>query len=125
MSSDEFRWQSLFQRTGEPLFVLNRQRRLLFVNAAWEALTGRTGDEVHGRTCRRHKHAEPGSWEALANSLCPPEEVLAGQPERVRRLMPVAEAGRHWWDVDFFPLRDSNGVLGILGKITVVPAAQL
>jgi PAS domain S-box-containing protein len=125
MSSDEFRWQSLFQRAGEPLFLLNRQRRLLFVNAAWEALTGLAGDEARGRTCRRHRHAEPGSWEALANALYPPEEVLDGQPERARRLLPGAEAGRRWCDVDYFPLRDANGLLGILGKITVVPTERL
>jgi PAS domain S-box-containing protein len=122
MGSDESRWQSLFQRAGEPLFLLNRQRRLLFVNTAWEQLTGRSGAEVRGRTCRRHKHAEPGSWEALATALCPPAEVLQGQSERARRLVPQAEAGRRWWDVDFFPLRDAQGLLAILGKITVAPA---
>jgi PAS domain S-box-containing protein len=122
MGSDEFRWQSLFQRAGEPLFLLNRQRRLLFVNTAWEELTGRSAAEVRGRACRRHKHVEPGSWEAFANALCPPEEVLQGQPARARRLVPRADTGRRWWDVDFFPLRDAQGLLGVLGKITVVAA---
>ena len=30
----DFRWQALFQRAADPVFVLNRRRRLLFVNHA-------------------------------------------------------------------------------------------
>jgi DNA-binding NtrC family response regulator len=31
-------------------------------------------------------------------------------------------ASRRWWDVEFFPLMGEEGVLGVLGKITLVPA---
>ena len=35
-----FRWQALLERAGDAVFVLDRRRRLLFVNPAWERLTG-------------------------------------------------------------------------------------
>lgn len=116
-----FRWQAFFQRSSEPLFFLNRNRRLLFVNRAWEDLTGLTLGEVRGRACRRRAKPEPGSWEELARAQAPPPEVLAGQIARVRRQAAVGQ----WWDVEFFPLRDASGLLGILGKVSphVEPAS--
>src|SRR5437016_306570 len=52
-AADEFRWQGFFQRARDPLFVLNRRGRLLFVNHAWETLTGLSAVEVRG-LARRH-----------------------------------------------------------------------
>ena len=51
----EFRWQALFQRSRDALFVLNGRCRLLFVNAAWERLVGLSLAEVRGRYCRRQR----------------------------------------------------------------------
>lgn len=120
LEAGPFRWQVFFQRAQEPLFLLNRQRRLLFVNRAWEDLTGQLAVQVRGRLCKRRAHAEPGSWEALARALAPPPEVLSGKPARVRRLVARTDPGNRWWDIDFFPLRDAAGLLGVLGKITVM-----
>src|SRR5439155_48815 len=50
---ESFRWQLYFQKSTEPLFFLNRRRRLLFVNRAWESLTGLPLGEVRGQACRR------------------------------------------------------------------------
>jgi transcriptional regulator with PAS, ATPase and Fis domain len=119
MNDTLFRWRGFFQRSREPLFLLNRQRRLLFANRAWNQLTGLDAAEFRGRVCRRYKHPEPGSWEAVAAALAPPPEVLAGQVGKARRAF-VGRAARHWWEVDFFPWRDEQGLLGILGKVAVV-----
>ncbi|HMC64506.1 MAG TPA: sigma 54-interacting transcriptional regulator, partial [Gemmataceae bacterium] len=113
----DFRWQAFFQQAGDALFVLNRQRRILFVNRAWEQLTGLPAAEARLIVCTRRKIAK-----ALARALCPPPEVLEGNAGRVRRLVPGAEAARRWWDIDFFPLRDATGFLGVLGKVTAVTA---
>jgi PAS domain S-box-containing protein len=108
------RWPAVFQRAREALFLLNPQRRVLFVNAAWESLTGLPAAEARGRVCKRYPHAEPGSWEATARALAPPAEVLAGQAARLRRL----GGGQIWWQIDYFPLHDADGLLAILGKVT-------
>src|SRR5437773_4880785 len=96
----EFRWQALFQRSREPLFVLDRHRRLLFANGAWVTLAGLALPEVRGRACtRRRLPAPPTRWDEVARALAPPAPVLHGQPARLRRLV-----GGIAWDVDFFPL---------------------
>src|SRR5262249_27205401 len=119
----EFRWSAIFRRSAEPVFFLNRHRRLLFVNPAWERLTGLGHPEVRGPSCKRaNPAAPPNPWEeVLAHALCPPRDVLQGRPGHARRLIPRA-GGAHWWDVEFFPLCDEHGVLGYFGKIIPVAA---
>jgi transcriptional regulator with PAS, ATPase and Fis domain len=117
---DNFRWQVLFQRCTEALFLLNRQRRIRFVNQTWEALTAMSAAEAQRLVCKRHRDAVPGSPEALANALSPPPEALEGKPGRVRRRLTGVGTGPQWWDIEFFPLRDREGFLGLLGKITPV-----
>src|ERR1700687_2361000 len=76
-----FRWQALFHKTTEPLFLLNRQRRLLFVNRAWEALTGLTLVEVKGQVCRRRPRGILAERvEIILGAMAPPPEVDRGQP---------------------------------------------
>jgi hypothetical protein len=121
-----FRWQAFFRRSAEPVFVLDRHRRLLFVNDAWEALTGTPASEAHHLVCRRPRPAAPGDppQKALEHALTPPPEALAGAGAHVRRMLPRPGAAPRWWDVEFFPLRqqgEGGGVL-ILGRITPVPA---
>ncbi|HZT79446.1 MAG TPA: sigma 54-interacting transcriptional regulator [Gemmataceae bacterium] len=121
---DDFRWQSLFQHVREPLFVLDRLRRVRFVNRAWEELTGLSAAAVHGKTCTRRRAPDEGFPEELARVLCPPAEVLRGRPGQVRRWVEglPAGSGRRWWDVEFFPLRGEQGLACVLGRITCLPA---
>jgi hypothetical protein len=119
---DDFRWQALFQRSSEPLFVLNRARRIVFVNRAWEALTGLPLPAARGLVCKRRRNtAEADLPEAVGHVLAPPAEALAGTPVSVRRPAPTSSTvrafGRSSWDVAFFPLAAGAGLGGILGKI--------
>jgi transcriptional regulator with AAA-type ATPase domain len=133
--AQDFRWQGLFQRTAEPLFLLDRRRRLLFVNRAWEELTGVPAAEAHVLVCRRQRPAslDDSPEEILAHALTPPPEVLQGAVGRVRRLLPGLAGGAvgpalaaptRWWEVEFFPLRqeDRTGGFIILGRIRPVSA---
>ena len=110
-----FRWPALFQESARPAFVLNRNRRLRFVNAAWEALTGRAFADVAGRACARTGPTEP-----LFRALAPPPEAAAGPAVTVRRPAPPHDLGPPWWDVTFVPLRAADGTAGFLGLIDVV-----
>src|SRR3954470_1745626 len=93
-----FRWAALFQQCDDALFLLDRRRRVLFVNRAWEALAGLTLAEVRGLPCRRARPASPSdSWtEVLAHALSPTREVTAGQSARARRLLPSRSGPRCW-----------------------------
>src|SRR5262249_49482210 len=117
---NDFRWQGLFQRSIEPLFLLNRRRRILFVNKAWENLTRVSAVEARGLSCTRRTASADDPWDLIVRSLCcPPPETLSGKSARTRRLVPGAEMGQRWWSLEFFPLKDDAGLLCILGKITV------
>lgn len=124
---EQFRWQALFGRVDEPLFVLNRRRALLFVNQAWQRLTGLTAAEARQVVCRRHRPATASDTinEILAHMLCPPSEVLHCQSARVRRLLPAQGPVPCWWDIEFFPLCHQKRTLGILGRILAVPTATV
>ena len=122
-----FRWRAFFRRAAEALFVLGRRQRLLFVNAAWETLTGMSASDAALLVCRRPRPAGPddSAQAVVEHALTPPPEARRGAMTRVRRLLPGRDA-RRWWDVDFFPLRQAGkteGVL-ILGRITPVAVEE-
>ena len=118
----DFRWQSFFHRSTEPLFLLNRGRRILFVNAAWESLTGLSAGAGRGLVCTRRPIEAPTPLESLARVLCPPPEVLQGHSAQVRRILPGPGNARRYWDIEFLPLQGPKGLLGVLGKI--IPQLQ-
>jgi DNA-binding NtrC family response regulator len=118
--ANSFRWQSLVQQAGEPLFVLNRQRRILFVNSAWEKLTALPAARARGLACKRQRDVAAGSPEAVAQALAPPADALEGRPCRVRRLLVSGDPPRCCWcDIEFVSLHDARGRLRVLGKVLV------
>src|SRR5712664_2111657 len=121
---EDVRWPAYFQRSQEPLFLLNRRRRLVFVNRAWEKLTGLEARSVRGLVCKARPKDPGAAWQDLVQSaLAPPPETLGGKATHLRRLVPKADhPGPQWWDVHFFPLMSTDGLLAILGKIVVVPS---
>ena len=89
-SGEFLRWQAFFQRCDEPLFFLNRRRRVLFVNRAWEALTGLSAAEAHNLVCSRVKPANPGeppNLYLMDIATCGVEQEALSTPEHVRRLL--------------------------------------
>jgi hypothetical protein len=120
-AADDFRWQGFFQHCQEPVFLLNRRRTVLFVNRAWETLTGMPLEQARGLVCRRRRDPRPDSPEHLLHTLAPPPEALDGRTTSVRRLVFGGSAGPRWWDITFVPFLSEKGVLGILGRITPVP----
>lgn len=121
----DFHWPAFFQRSADALFVLNRHCRLVWVNAAWEELTGLSRSAARGLACRVRRTAPPEDALDLvvARALAPPPDVLTGRPLQVRRLVHLGEASHHW-DVEFFPICDAAGVLGILGKVIPLPTDE-
>lgn len=127
MNDQTFRWRA-FQRSADALFLLNRQGYVLFVNAAWEQLTGLSRADARTLWCRRTRPPTPPAarTDIIAYVLTPPAEVIsaAGAAGRERRLVPAGEdRPAVWWDIDFLPFRDANGFCGLFGRITPVPEA--
>src|SRR5262249_47756747 len=87
-----------------------------------EQLTGVSAAEARGLRCANLRPAEPGSIEEmLAHALAPSREVMQGRTSSTRRLLPGLDGGTHWWDVEFFPIRANDQLLGILGRISPLP----
>ena len=108
----------------EPSFLLGPQGRLVFVNAAWEALTGRPADEVLGQDPRDLVGSEDDG-EGLAG-LSVTSEALAGRPSAAVALIPAKSGGPSWKRVEFLPLHDASGSLaGIFGLIREQDASPL
>jgi PAS domain S-box-containing protein len=119
-TSDAFRWQSYFQRAVQPIFLLNRRRRVLFVNRAWEACTGLTLAEVRGRACRRRSASAAVEMdEAILSACAPPADAMEGRSCAARKRAP---GGAGWWQIEFQPLTGAQDLLGILGVIDVLAA---
>jgi transcriptional regulator with AAA-type ATPase domain len=117
-----FRWQALLQRSSDPIFLLNRRRRILFVNRPWEELTGLSAGEARGLICLRRTPAAGDPWDVIIRILCcPTQEVLDGTAGRVRRLVPRTGTGERWWNIDFLPLAGQGELLCILGRILRLP----
>src|SRR5437016_153661 len=109
------RWPTLFQDNARPLFVLNRARRLRFVNAGWAKLTGESVSDVPAKACQRNGPPEP-----LYRTLAPPSELATKTVAGVRRPAPPQKNGPPWWDITFLKLADADGSVGYLGVIDVV-----
>ena len=114
----------LWQRAREPIFWLDPALKLVWVNRAWEELTGYSSEAVVGLTCQAHGPARAGDLADLAASFRPPPESLAGQPAGGPSLIFHADGQRLWRRVEFWPFRDEHeDLIGLLG--TVRPADGL
>ncbi len=116
-AADDSHWQALSQNDRTAVFVLNRRRRLLVANRAWEELTGQPAAAARGLTCTRRASDHPLT--PLLRTLAPPAEVLHGQSARVQRPAPGAAAGPPWWEIEFTPLTLDGHLILILGRIDV------
>ena len=122
MKAPSSRWSEFVDKSTDPVFVLNASRRIVFVNAAWETLTGVKLDDVRGWVCKRRPgEATPGSPEAVLQALAPPDDALAGKTTRVRRRFLKTASILQWWDLEFLPFAEQDGIGGIIGKITLIP----
>ena len=75
-----FEPDQLWQQAREPIFWLDPALKLIWVNRAWEKLTGYPAESVVGLTCQAHGPTGAGDLADLAASFHPPPESLAGQP---------------------------------------------
>ncbi|QEH36028.1 Nitrogen assimilation regulatory protein [Aquisphaera giovannonii] len=113
-----FRPEQLWQQAREPMFWLDPALRIVWVNRAWEALTGQSAEAVIGRTCGAHGPDRGGDPIELAASLSPPPEALAGAPAGTTALVPIAGGEPTWRRLEFWPFRDQQGAtLGLLGQV--------
>lgn len=111
------RWQTLLQRSTDPLFLLNRQSRIVFVNRAWEQATGMAAADARGLRCRARGRDDTSAENKLEALCAPPAETLAGSSSRARRLWGKVQERACWWEVEFLPWVESDASVLILGRL--------
>jgi len=114
------------KETGQPLFVLNAQRRLVFFNRGCERLTGWMAADVLGQTCDYLSESNSHTTAALLSGLSPPPAILDGQSTLVPTRLPHREAAAQLWGIHFFPLtNEDRSVKAFLGVIVPYVADDL
>jgi PAS domain S-box-containing protein len=113
-----FKPDQLWQHAREPMFWLDQELRIAWVNRAWEALTGQTSESMLGQKCASHGPLQAGEPADLAASFAPPPEAVAGRPVGSTTLIFPSSGERLWRRVEYWPLDDQNGALiGLLGLV--------
>jgi DNA-binding NtrC family response regulator len=108
----------IWQRAREPIFWLDPALKLVWVNRAWEELTGYPTASVVGLICQVHAPTQAGDASDLAASFHPPPESLAGRPAGGPTLIFRADGERLWRRVEFWPFSDERGgLIGLLGIV--------
>jgi DNA-binding NtrC family response regulator len=92
--------------------------RLVWVNRAWEALTGYPAEKVLGVTCKAHSPSQAGNVADLVASFHPPPRAMAGQSARGPTLIIDAQGEKLWRELDFWPFHNGQGdLIGFLGRV--------
>ena len=115
----------LFNAAKQPIYVLDEDLTIIFLNRACQEWLGTAAEELLGRTCAYHSSPAVGTSEAVAAALCPPPASLLGEictatvarvaadgtsVERRARFLPIAAVGE-----------DALGILAILDATDRAP----
>ncbi len=104
----------LLAEIATPVYLLDEDRRITFLNQAAGTWLGVSPDELIGRQCRyQSAAAEPLS--AMADLLCPPPEVFHGQQTSGVICRTSLDGKIEQLPADFIPLfADADRLAGVL-----------
>lgn len=115
----------LLAKAASPMFLLDRERRVIAFNAGCERLTGWSATEVVGELCSYASVSDVAGAASVAASLCPPPEVLEGASLTAPAYVVRKDGQALPQLLSFFPLCDEKGrVQSVLGVIQPMPAPQ-
>ncbi len=83
----------LFAAIAEPVYFIDSQRRLAYVNQACAVLTGREAGELIGLECRYHSDPSVSGVDAQAALLAPPPEAFDAPVFRTELTWPAVGSG--------------------------------
>lgn len=119
----------ILSNAADGVFVMDRRKRYVFVNEAFERLTGSARSELLDRACAcneiiqcRDEHGRP-----LGGFLCPARSVFDGDTSQALQRMQISRRdGRTVWvETHYSPIRDPAGRIEfVLGMVRDVSESQ-
>ena len=123
-SRKKIRFEAAINAVESPVFLVDAQRKVVFLNDGCQALTGWALPEVVGKVCEFASSSDPASIDTLTGVLCPPQEVLDGEVRNVARYFVHRETGlTSARMVHFYPLGTSDQTDFVIGIVTTIPAS--
>lgn len=121
-SRKKIRFEAAINAVDSPVFLVDDQRRIVFLNEGCQTLTGWTLSEVVGSVCEFASTGDAASIDALTGSLCPPQETIDGAPRSVVRHFVHRESGQAVSRmVHFYPLDTDGQADFVIGLVTEIP----
>jgi DNA-binding NtrC family response regulator len=97
----------LLQAVGQPLCLVDDERRIVFLNDECAKWLGFSTDDLLGRKCR-YQSGDADPMAAAADALCPPPHTFQGQRAVGVVVKPTADASLERRRVEFIPLAGSD-----------------
>jgi DNA-binding NtrC family response regulator len=123
--SRRVRLETALNSVESPVFLIDARRRVAFLNRGGEQLTGWTLADVGSSICEFVSDVETSHVEELTSALCPPPDAFESPSTPTPRFFVHREtretASRL---VHFFPLKDEDGTVFVLGVVTDPPKAR-
>lgn len=118
------RFETAINAVDSPVFLIDAQRRIVFMNSGCELLTGWELSEVIGHVCEFRSSGDAASIDALTGTLCPPQETLDGEARNVARYFAHRVKGQTATRmVHFYPLGTEDRTDFVIGIVTAVDQA--
>lgn len=124
--------ESVMESTQDGVFVLDDQQHFVFVNRAFQTLTGLGPNDVLNQThsCSDLLECRDGQGRILSAGLCPAKQITEGRPGAVRQLLRISSRNtrERWVETIYTPLRKTDGepgcVIGIMRDASETKARE-
>jgi len=117
----------LLNSAAGPVYVLDDQQRLVFLNRACADWVACAADDLLGLECRYHSSPEVTGAAAIASALAPPCEVWSGKRATAVITVGAGEGIQAPRRVEFLPLGsdavDASGVIALVASTPIEPGA--
>ncbi len=124
--TSSFSLDHILSNAADGVFVIDRQRRYVLVNAALERLTGFASRELIAQacTCSEMTNCRDEHGRYLSGFLCPARAVLDGEQTQSLQRMQIsrADGSTVWVETHYSPIRSESGridfVLGVVRDVS-------
>lgn len=112
----------LFDNVAAPLYLVDDDRRIVYLNSACAAWLGLPAEELIGVKSSYHSPTDGSPVEIAAARLCPPPEVFSGQ-RATATIASASHAQPALHQAEFLPLVAESGEVALVMVVCGLPPA--